>query len=36
MVKGVWKVEDRMPIGIDVAKLRHEHGAAAKAFLAAL
>jgi 8-oxoguanine deaminase len=36
MVKGVWKVEDRMPIGVDVAKLRHEHGAAAKAFLAAL
>ena len=36
MVKGEWKVEDRAPVGIDVAKLRAEHGAAAKAFLAAL
>ncbi|HZP19405.1 MAG TPA: 8-oxoguanine deaminase [Bauldia sp.] len=36
MVKGEWKVEDGMPTGIDVARLRHEHGAAAKAFLEAL
>jgi 8-oxoguanine deaminase len=36
MVKGEWKVEDRTPVGIDVAKLRAEHGAAAKAFLQAL
>jgi 8-oxoguanine deaminase len=36
MVKGAWKVEDGMPVGVDVAKLRAEHGAAAKAFLAAL
>jgi 8-oxoguanine deaminase len=33
MVKGAWKVEDGMPVGIDVARLRAEHGAAAKAFL---
>ena len=36
MVKGEWKVTDGMPVGIDVAKLRHEHGQAAKAFLEAL
>ena len=36
MVKGDWKVEGGMPVGVDVAKLRTEHGAAAKAFLAAL
>ncbi|HVY21346.1 MAG TPA: 8-oxoguanine deaminase [Bauldia sp.] len=36
MVKGDWRVEDGMPKGVDVAKLRHEHGAAAKAFLEAL
>jgi 8-oxoguanine deaminase len=36
MVKGEWKVEHGQPTGIDVAKLRHEHGAAARAFLQAL
>ena len=36
MVKGEWRVEDGMPVGVDVARLRHEHGEAAKAFLAAL
>jgi 8-oxoguanine deaminase len=36
MVKGAWKVIDHNPVGIDVAKLRAEHGAAAKAFLSAL
>ena len=36
MIKGEWKVEDGMPVGVDVAKLRAEHGQAAKAFLAAL
>ncbi len=36
MVGGQWRVEDGIPIGIDVARLRSEHGAAAKAFLAAL
>lgn len=33
MVAGDWRVVDGMPIGIDVAKLRYEHGEAAKAFL---
>jgi 8-oxoguanine deaminase len=33
MVKGKWTVEDGMPAGIDVERLRHEHGAAAKLFL---
>jgi 8-oxoguanine deaminase len=35
MVKGEWRVEDGMPIGTDVARLRHEHGGAARAFLQA-
>jgi 8-oxoguanine deaminase len=33
MVAGQWKVEDTQPLNMDVAKLRHEHGEAAKAFL---
>ncbi len=33
MVKGEWRVVDGDPVNIDVAKLRREHGAAAKAFL---
>jgi 8-oxoguanine deaminase len=36
MVGGQWRVEHGQPIGIDVAKLRREHGVAAKAFLEAL
>jgi 8-oxoguanine deaminase len=36
MVKGAWRVEDGAPKGVDVARLRAEHGAAAKAFLATL
>jgi 8-oxoguanine deaminase len=36
MVGGQWRVEDGQPIGIDVGRLRREHGDAAKAFLAAL
>jgi 8-oxoguanine deaminase len=36
MVKGAWTVTDGMPVNIDVAKLRAEHGAAARAFLQAL
>jgi 8-oxoguanine deaminase len=36
MIGGDWKVEDGMPVGIDVARLRAEHGAAAKRFLEAL
>ena len=34
MVRGVWQVEDGMPVGVDVGRLRHEHGKAARAFLA--
>jgi len=34
MVKGDWRVVDGVPVGVDVATLRHEHGEAAKAFLA--
>lgn len=36
MIGGEWKVEDGVPVGIDVARLRAEHGAAAKRFLEAL
>ena len=36
MVKGEWRVEDGLPAGVDVARLRAEHGAAAKPFLAKL
>jgi 8-oxoguanine deaminase len=36
MVAGTWRVEDGQPAGVDVEKLRREHGAAAKAFLSAL
>ncbi|UIJ72305.1 8-oxoguanine deaminase [Aurantimonas sp. HBX-1] len=32
MVKGAWRVEEGMPVGIDVARLRAEHGAAARRF----
>ncbi len=34
MVAGAWRVEDGHPAGVDVARLRAEHGAAAKRFLA--
>jgi 8-oxoguanine deaminase len=33
MVAGGWKVVDGQPVGVDVAQLRHEHGAAARRFL---
>ena len=33
MVAGEWRVVDGAPVGVDVAKLRYEHGEAAKAFL---
>ncbi len=33
MVAGGWKVEGTLPVNVDVAKLRIEHGQAAKAFL---
>lgn len=35
MIKGEWRVLDGMPVGVDVARLRSEHGAAAKRFLEA-
>ena len=34
MVGGTWRVVDGMPIGVDLKRLRHEHGAVAKSFLA--
>ncbi|MDB5596471.1 MAG: 8-oxoguanine deaminase, partial [Hyphomicrobiales bacterium] len=36
MVEGRWRVIDGMPVGTDIARLRREHGAAAKAFLTAV
>ena len=33
MIAGQWRVTDGMPVGIDLAQLRHEHGEAAAAFL---
>jgi 8-oxoguanine deaminase len=33
MVKGNWLVVDALPVGIDIARLRREHGNAAKVFL---
>ncbi|CAN5182867.1 8-oxoguanine deaminase [soil metagenome] len=33
MVAGRWLVTDGMPHGVDIARLRHEHGRAAKAFV---
>ncbi len=36
MIGGQWRVVDGEPIGIDIQKLRREHGEAAKAFLAAI
>ena len=33
MVAGEWKVEGTQPVNMDVAKLRREHGDAAKVFL---
>jgi 8-oxoguanine deaminase len=36
MIAGEWRVVDEMPVGVDVARLRREHGAAAKAFLEAI
>ncbi len=36
MVKGEWRVEDAHPVGMDIARLRREHGDAAKAFLETL
>ncbi len=36
MVAGQWRVTDGAPVGIDIDRLRREHGAAAKAFLETL
>jgi 8-oxoguanine deaminase len=33
MIAGKWTVEDSVPAGVNVEKLRHEHGAIAKLFL---
>ncbi|MDR3473122.1 MAG: 8-oxoguanine deaminase [Devosia sp.] len=35
MIKGRWTVADGVPIGLDLERLRYEHGEAAKAFLVA-
>lgn len=35
MIAGEWRVLDGAPVNIDVARLRQEHGAAARAFLGA-
>jgi 8-oxoguanine deaminase len=34
MVGGAWRVVDGVPSGMDLARLRHEHGAASRRFLA--
>jgi 8-oxoguanine deaminase len=36
MIKGQWRLKDGVPLGVDVARLRYEHGKAAKAFLEAV
>jgi len=33
MIGGDWRVVDDVPVGVDVERLRHEHGAAARRFL---
>jgi 8-oxoguanine deaminase len=35
MIAGRWTVEDGLPVGVDLARLRAEHGAAARRFLEA-
>jgi 8-oxoguanine deaminase len=34
MIAGKWRVTDGVPVGIDLSRLREEHGKAARAFLA--
>jgi 8-oxoguanine deaminase len=36
MIGGEWRVVDGAPLGVDVARLRHDHGEAAKRFLQAV
>ena len=33
MIAGRWKVEDGMPVGVEVERLRAEHSEAARRFL---
>jgi 8-oxoguanine deaminase len=33
MISGQWRVTDGVPIGLDLARLRHEHGKAAQSFM---
>jgi 8-oxoguanine deaminase len=33
MIGGAWRVTDGRPLGVDLERLRHEHGAAARSFL---
>jgi len=33
MIQGRWTVTDGLPVGIDIAQLRYEHGMAARALL---
>lgn len=36
MIRGRWTVEDGLPVGVDIGKLRHDHGTVAKLFLEAI
>ncbi len=36
MIGGNWRLTDGVPVGIDIERLRHQHGEAAKAFLEAV
>ena len=36
MIAGKWQVEDANPVGMDIARLRYEHGESAKIFLNSL
>ncbi len=36
MIGGKWQVEDSLPLGVDILKLRHEHGAIARKFAGAV
>jgi 8-oxoguanine deaminase len=36
MIAGAWKIVDGQPVGVDVDRLRHQHGAAARRFLESL
>jgi 8-oxoguanine deaminase len=33
MIKGQWRVVDSAPLGVDVSRLRAQHGKAAKRFI---